>query len=194
MARDFPPLSLITPYHVGACSIVSAFAAQGVSLCAPQWIHVREKVRLIEQARDCDVVWAHWTWIDKCPQWVLDRHVVTVLRDPMEIAISARLRGNAKKAVAQARQWLKLWRNMDRVDHWIDFRELDLSRYGLTELPHENATSNHALKTMYARGKHEQIRLEMHRQWECLMVVRDEIQDVFATAGLSHRLRGTPLG
>jgi len=193
MARDFHPITLITPYHVAACSVVSAFRTAGYSVCAPQWVHVDDKLRAIRGGHGADLIWAHWTWCERLPAWVWDRRVVTILRDPMECAISDYLRGNSGKAVAQARQWLNAWRRRKDVDQWLDFRALRLSRYGIDSIPHENATPSHPLKTAYKARDFRPVRTAMQRQWDCLMVIRREVLDLFALAGLSRRMEGTAL-
>jgi len=194
MARDLYPLSLITPYHVAACSVVSALESAGVDVCASRWAGTEAKIRAIRTAHNAAVVWAHWAWIDKCPAWVLERRVVVILRDPVECAISDYLRGNTGKRVRQAQQWLTLWRHRHAVDEWIDFKDLSMRHYGIEQLPRENTTAEHELKRLYAAGHHRKVRTQIQPQWDCLMVVRREVREVFAMAGLMHRLAPTPFG
>lgn len=185
-------LALITPYHVGAVSVVRAFAAAGYSVCAPEWIPTDEKIAQITRSGDCDLIWAHWLWVDRCPDWLLDREVITILRDPVECAISDYLRGNARKAGNQAAQWKRLREHMHRVNYWADFLDLDFSRWGVEVGERHNATPDHELKQLYARGDHGAVRGVIEKQWRWLMTVDQIIREVFICAGLSHRLAGTP--
>lgn len=195
MARPagIAPISLVTIWHTGAYSACAAFRAAGYHVVPPGKIHSDEKARIIARSPDADVVWSHWSWIEKCPEWVLDRHVVVMLRDPIECAISAHLRGMDGKNITAAEQWLKLWRHRDRVDQWVRFPQLDFSRYGLGPLPHENATKAHPAKDLYRARRWSHARRQIAPLWDCLMVIRREIREVFDTAGMRDLLARSPI-
>ncbi len=187
------PLSLVTLYHTGAYSAVKGFRLAGRSVVPEGEIGLGKKLASIEAEPSVDVVWAHWSWINRAPEWVLERRVVTVLRDPVEIAISAIVRGHDHKVPQQARQWLQLWMRRDRVDDWVDFRELDFSGYGIVVMPHENATRNHELKNLYRDRRFKQLQIRMPRHWDLLRSIGEEIAEVFDAAGLAHRIAGNPI-
>lgn len=191
------PVTLITLYHTGAYSAVRGFRDMGLNVCAPQGVGIPHKLAEIrDKGRDSDVLWLHWNWIHRAPSFVWKgREIVTVLRDPVEIAISAHLRGHEKKWPQQARQWSELHRFREAVDTWIDFRDLGagFARYGIESMPRENTTSDAPLKSEHRRGNTAFVEKALGNQYKALSVVWHEIASVFDVAGLGHRWRESML-
>jgi len=185
------PLSLITIYHTGAYSTTSAFRAAGYSVYPEPGVGMLRKIAQMQSHPRANMWWAHWSWIERC-KWVMDRRVITILRDPVEIMISAYVRNMHHKAVRQAEQWMRLHRYRDRVDEWIDFRSIDFSRYGVGPIPHENATADHPLKQFYRDGSWREVRKVLGVQWDCLMTIRREVVEIFEDAGLRGALGYLP--
>lgn len=196
--------TLITLFHTGSYSICEAFRRKGLNVIPQGGIRTEEKIKQIADAPDDAIVWAHWAWADQIPRWrITECDVITVLRDPIECAMSAYLRGLDHKCIRHAEQWLLLWHEMNNVDHWIDFKTMDLSRVGLTKMPHLNATNpadeikndyKFALTvTPYDGKRFKKVRFKIFRQWDCLMVVRREIRQIFRAAGMEHLIKRSPI-
>ena len=181
------PLALVTIYHTGACSALAAFRRAGVPVVPREWAHVDDKVAAIHAAGPGTVVWAHWRWIERVPE-VLQRRVVTMLRDPVEATISAWLRNRGRKAAAVADQWRALFAYRYSVNKWIACPGLDFSWAGLETLPRENATGPHPVKAAYRAGDLDTVAETLGRHWRALMLVRGEIAEIFAHAGMQRLL------
>ena len=203
LERSKNKIALITIFHTGAYSLCEAFRRAGCSVVPKGGIGVERKLGEINNFIDSDVIWVHWSWVFKAPTGLLfDREVITVLRDPVECMISAAIRNTKPKAVQQAEQWLNLYRFRDQVDQWIDFRELAKLQIGTKKMPHLNATGEDRRKDWYKEAIAENLKgtekpfkelaKTLEPQWQCLMVVRREIRDIFEFAGMSDILKGTP--
>jgi len=202
-------IALVSITHTAAYSACAALRRRGYDVVPRGGEHYIDKLGAIRAADASAVVWLHWQWADHLPlERLAGREVVTVLRDPMECAISAAARGLETKCDRHAAQWLRLSQHIDRVDTWIAWDELDSGwrqvfaraerRRGvnvveaLADLPrlNERPRTTPDLLAEYRAGTASRlVKARLRRYLDCLRVVHREIDRSFAAAGAERLLK-----